>query len=62
MESLSLKVTECGSLSVSKSIVIPYGMAISSVLAYRLPIEPELSSTLCEILAFVRKPAEEGKN
>ncbi len=46
IESLSLKVTVCGSLIESKSIVIANGTEISSVRAYRRPIEPELSSTL----------------
>ena len=36
-------------LRVSKSIVTPKGMPISSVRAYRRPMEPLLSSTRCEI-------------
>lgn len=58
VESLSRSVTLCGSFKVSKSTVIPYGIAISSVRAYLLPIEPELSSTLCETSAFVSSAAE----
>ena len=34
MVSLSLKVTECGSLRLSKSTVMPNGIATSSVLAF----------------------------
>ena len=52
--SLSLKVTECGSLRLSKSTVMPNGIATSSVLAYLLPIEPELSSTRWEMSCIVR--------
>ena len=52
--SLSLKVTVCGSFKLSKSTVMPKGMATSSVLAYLLPIDPELSSTLWEISCMVR--------
>lgn len=37
IESRSRKVTVCGSFNVSKSTVIPYGIAISSVRAYRRP-------------------------
>ena len=52
--SLSLKVTECGSLRLSKSTVMPNGIATSSVLAYLLPIDPELSSTRWEMSCIVR--------
>ena len=45
MESRSLKVTVQGILMVSKSTVIPKGTDISSVLAYRRPMDPEESST-----------------
>lgn len=43
---------------MSKSIVTPYGIAISSVLAYLLPIDPELSSTLCETSTLVNSDAK----
>lgn len=58
MESLSLNVTLYGTFNVSKSIVIPYGIAISSVRAYRLPMEPELSSILCDTSTFVKAVAK----
>ena len=45
MESLSRNVTVFGYFKLSKSIVIPKGTAISSVRAYRRPIDPEESST-----------------
>ncbi len=48
MESRSLNVAVCGSFNVSKSMVMPNGTAIWSVLAYRLPIEPLPASTLCD--------------
>ena len=46
MESRSLKVTVFGTLTLSKSTVIPNGTEISSVLAYLRPMDPEESSTL----------------
>ena len=52
--SLSLRVTEKGSFKLSKSTVMPKGMATSSVLAYLLPMEPELSSTRWEMSCMVR--------
>lgn len=54
MLSLSLSVALCGVFKVSKSIVIPNGIAISSVRAYLRPMLPEESSTLCETSALVR--------
>lgn len=54
MLSRSLRVALCGVFSVSKSIVIPNGIAISSVRAYRRPILPDESSTLCETSTLVR--------
>ena len=54
MLSLSRSVALCGIFSVSKSIVIPNGMAISSVRAYLRPILPEESSTLCDTSILVR--------
>ena len=45
MESRSRKVTVLGIFKVSKSTVIPKGTAISSVLAYLRPMDPEESST-----------------
>jgi len=54
----SLSVTVCGCLlTVSKSIVTPKGMAISSVRAYRRPIDPLESSTLCEMSRSVNAVA-----
>lgn len=44
--SRSRTVTVWGSSKLSKSIVMPYGMAISSARAYRRPIVPFDSSTL----------------
>ena len=56
---LSRNVTVCGVLfTVSKSIVIPKGIAISSVRAYRLPIDPLESSTLCVISNSVSADAK----
>lgn len=57
MLSLSLSVALCGIFKVSKSIVMPNGIAISSVRAYLRPMLPEESSTLCETSAFVRSCA-----
>ena len=55
---LSLSVAVWGSLlTVSKSTVIPKGMAISSVLAYLRPIEPLESSTLWEMSSAVKDSA-----
>ena len=54
VESLSLRVTVLGSFKLSKSTVIPNGIAISSVLAYLFPMEPELSSTLWETSFITR--------
>ena len=42
---------------MSKSIVIPNGMAIWSVRAYRRPIEPLLASTLCDTSCCVSATA-----
>ena len=50
IESRSLKVTVLGILMVSKSTVIPKGTDISSVLAYRRPMDPEESSTFTKKL------------
>ncbi|WAQ94007.1 UNG-like protein [Mya arenaria] len=55
--SRSLSVAVCGSFSVSKSTVMPYGMAIASVRAYRRPIDPLELSTLCEMSCFRRSLA-----
>ena len=56
---LSRKVTVCGVLfTVSKSMVIPKGIAISSVRAYRRPIDPLESSTLCVISNSVSADAD----
>lgn len=62
MESLSLNVALAGSfLTVSKSMVIPKGIAISSVLAYLRPILPEESSTLCDTFTLSSSSAIESK-
>lgn len=50
-ESRSRNVTVLGTLSESKSIVIPNGMPISSLRTYRRPIEPLISSILWEIFS-----------
>lgn len=48
IESLSRIVTDCGSTNESKSTVIQYGTAISSVLEYRRPTDPLESSILLD--------------
>ena len=54
MLSLSLSVAVWGSFKESKSTVIPNGIAIWSVLAYRRPIEPPELSTRWVMSYFVR--------
>ena len=52
----------CGSLlTVSKSTVIPKGIPISSVLAYRRPIEPLELSTLCEMSSVLNESASKAE-
>lgn len=63
MLSRSRSVAEAGDLfKVSKSIVIPYGIAIWSVRAYRRPMDPLLSSTRCETAYLVSSEAIIKKN
>lgn len=58
--SLSRNVTVFGVLlQVSKSMVTPKGMAISSVRAYLRPMDPVESSILDEIFSSVRSFAVE---
>lgn len=57
VESRSRSVALCGSFRVSKSMVTPNGMEISSVRAYRRPMEPLESSTLCDTSTCVRSRA-----
>lgn len=58
MESRSRSVTLLGSFNVSKSMVIPYGIAISSVRAYRRPMDPLELSTLCDTSFWVNVAAK----
>lgn len=62
IEFLSRNVTLQGSLwTESKSIVTPNGMPISSVLAYRRPIDPLESSTLWLMSSSFKAVAKEKK-
>ncbi|MPC44929.1 hypothetical protein E2C01_038611 [Portunus trituberculatus] len=62
VESLSLTVTVCGTLfTVSKSTVIPKGIPISSVRAYRRPMDPVESSIFTDKFISVNASAGSKK-